>query len=393
MKCIRDWGSKLKIVFSGLGSKIKAIISTFFSIVGFLLAIGEGVDSIFECRDILDCYKNYIVWWIIGIALVSIIINRNRLKHTTKICGATDVSITINVGSVFRGKGAVIVPTNSTFDTTMVDDFISPDSVQGQYQLKYYKGKPEELDKLIKVGLSEEDQYKLLRDRTKTNNKQYPIGTVCRILGEKTAYFLADSNINKNGIPDQEDVSDICIALTKLWDSLCEIGNKEPYFIPLLGTGKARVRNATKDEIVRLIVTSFLAAVRDKNITDSLVICVHPNDYKDIDWDGLCEYIDYQCKYSNIIPSINKIEGRKEKAEVLNEAELPQDVITKGMQEIIDLLRCEKLTCQQITVKTGITMSTTRKRLDQLMDCGALDVSGTPGKRLYSLRKEFLEKI
>lgn len=125
-----------------------------------------------------------------------------------------------------------------------------------------------------------------------TNLNQYPIGTVARIsYGRKRAYFLAEADINEEGIPINTDASNIVLALVSLWDYLIEHGNQEYYSIPLLGTGRAGVGNLSREDIIKEIVLSFIMASKDKKITENLIICIHPCDFEKIDWDEVCEYL------------------------------------------------------------------------------------------------------
>ena len=290
------------------------IIAMFFTIIGFLVAVGEAVEEIFGLKEIFNFYReNAIVISIIAF-LIAIKSKYDCLESRFVISGSPDVSITLKVCNALRNSGAIIIPTNSTFDTNMDDEFISKKSLQGQYQIKYFKNNLQELDQLIYTSL-EGIKYVNLKDGRKTKTKQYSIGTVSKISGDnvkKRAYFLADSDINPNGKPIDVDVSDLTNALIGLWDYLCDDGNLENYSIPLLGTGKAGVKNASRDDVVKEIVLSFLAATREHKITENLIICIHPKDFEKIHWDDLCEFIKYQCLYSYNSKETTKV-GKKEK--------------------------------------------------------------------------------
>ena len=55
---------------------------------------------------------------------------------TVRITDSPDVTISLQICDALKTKDAVIIPTNTTFDTKMDDEFISAGSIQGQYQLR-----------------------------------------------------------------------------------------------------------------------------------------------------------------------------------------------------------------------------------------------------------------
>jgi hypothetical protein len=48
-------------------------------------------------------------------------------------------------------------------------------------------------------------------------------------------------------------------------------------------------------------VRTFVVAAREMNVSENLIICVHPSDFanKNLHWDDLCDYLRYTCKYVN----------------------------------------------------------------------------------------------
>ena len=59
----------------------------------------------------------------------------------------------IVIGDLLKQNASIIVPTNSTFDTKIENDFISLKSVQGQVQDIYFKNNLQTLDILLSEGL------------------------------------------------------------------------------------------------------------------------------------------------------------------------------------------------------------------------------------------------
>lgn len=402
MKYIKNLGFKLIISTKRLKKRLISIVTDVFAVVGVLLMIAEAAAEIYDYQGIFEFYRKNI-WWISGAIVVGCIWkNWDRLTKKVNIKDSPDVSITIKVCNALANEGALIIPTNTTFDTVMDDSFISVESVQGQYQNKYFKGDKgkEELDRLISTGLKDKNSKKL-KDGRKTKIDRYPIGTVCRISKkDKRAYFLADSDINKNGIPLDSDIEDVSNALVCLWNTLTDIGNTEPYSIPLLGTGRARVKDASRDDVVQQIILSFLAATKDHKITESLTVCIHPKDFENVDWDGLCEFLEYQSRYSNIRPVDRNPGGIPEKTpdivmykgeyEItdsdesdLSSTEARGQNLTEREQIMVSLLTGNKMDRRELSAAMGLSMASTNSMLKKLIQAQIVDVKGTEARQLF----------
>lgn len=398
MKCISNWASKFKYSLIRLKKNAWAVIGNTFAIAGVLLTIAEGADEIFDYHKLFELYKDYFLP-ILGVALlVSVIKNWDRLQFEIQVADSPDVTVVLKVGDALRNKGAVIIPTNTTFDTEMKDDFISVGSLQGQYQLKYFKGKTSELDTLIDEGLKDK-KFVPIKDGRKSKTKRYPIGTVCKLNGaSKRAYFLADSDINKNGIPIDVETTDITEALFGLWENFNSIGNMETYSIPLLGTGKAGVNDASRDDVIKQILVTFLAATKEHKITEKLVICVHPNDYEKIHWDELCEYIKYQCQFANVRPSQRNQRGKAEKtpkqivlrADETNDAEIGDEHIeaaantfSEKERMLINLLTGNEMKRADIAAALGLSLASTTRILTRLENSDRILSKGSARAKVF----------
>lgn len=402
-RCINSLASKLSISAKRLGKRLVKIINDIFAVIGVIVMVAEAASEIFGYSGLFEFYKNRFGWIISAIVIGCIWKNWDRLKMTVRIVDSPDVTISLQICDALKGKDAVIIPTNTTFDTKMDDEFISAGSIQGQYQLKYFKNKLSDLDKLITDGLNGKD-YITLNDGRSSKNKRYMIGTVCRI-NEKSrrAYFLADSDINAKGIPIDVDASDISMSLVSLWDTLAIEGNQEPYRIPLLGTGKARAKDASRNEIVREIVLTFLAATKEHKITESLTICIHPRDFDKIDWDALCEFVKYESQYTNIKPMFSKPSGLEEKTpsvvklkdeEIVDDTseDIPGHVVVPHLQKpflsekeklMITILQGNEMKKSEVAAAMGLTMNATTRILSKLQSAGLVQSKGGARNIIY----------
>jgi len=131
--------------------------------------------------------------------LISIIINLQKLTFHYFIKDK-DIKIKLVIGDLFKQNGDIVIATNSTFDTTMNNDFISKNSIQGRLALRYYN-KIEHLDgEIAQVlkGITPKDT--LTREKSKC--KRYEIGTIIKLNHKNfKSYWVALSDVNEFGKP------------------------------------------------------------------------------------------------------------------------------------------------------------------------------------------------
>lgn len=165
---------------------------------------------------------------------------------------------------------AIVIPTNTTFDTIMDDEFISVKSIQGQFQKKYYGYNFSELNNSIKSSLDQSyaNSFIVLQNRTKTNNKRYDIGTVAKVTQRgQHFYFLAVADISPTGKPENVTMQNMTKALVGLWDFLSKEGHNEPITIPVIGTGRGGLRDGTLEDVVHESVFSFITKTQDEFVS------------------------------------------------------------------------------------------------------------------------------
>ncbi len=297
---IRDWGYKCRFVVKNTLKKWIQVIGTILSILGALLTVAECVLRMFNTNVIYEWMHKYVFFIIMMCIILSFCMNKVRLKYEYTLRGS-DIKVTLQIADVLEVVGAVVIPTNTTFDTLMEDEFISINSVQGQFQKKFFDNNLHTLDELLEKGL-EGVNYEML-ERKGSKQKRYPLGTVCKVTFNGTHfYFVAIADINQYGKPVNTSFQNIQVALEGLWNQLELRGHIENLCIPLIGTGKAGIKDVTREKVIREIIFSFVVFSKEKKITEKLVICVHPLDLeqKDLNMLELDEYLKYMCRYRYI---------------------------------------------------------------------------------------------
>lgn len=209
-----------------------------------------------------------------------------------------DVTIHITIGDMFSMRGALIVGSNTTFDTRIANELIAANSVQGIFTKRYYAGESQ-LDQELSAALVGYPSTEL-SDRRVGKTRRYAHGTCARLNPKDcTAYFVAIADINEHGTASSH-IEALKDSLSSLWVFIGTRGTKEPLVIPILGTGFSRL-SQTREEIVHEIIRSFIAACSERTFADSLTIAIAPQDVvkHGISLDCLGAFLAHECRYAS----------------------------------------------------------------------------------------------
>lgn len=180
----------------------------------------------------------------------------------------------------------------------MDGEYISPNSVQGRFQLKYFKKNINGLDSLINESLGKQEVKGEIASDCFGSTTKYTIGTVAKIdYKKKHFYFVAINDVNEYGKPIGQSIGNVNAALTAVTYAIKRIGHCDTLCIPLLGSGRAAIQEATKENVFQKTVDCFIQS-NDK-LVSKLIIFVNPKDYLDekIDLNRMEKYLDYKCEF------------------------------------------------------------------------------------------------
>ena len=243
------------------------------------------------------CKRYWMILILIG-TITSFVKNHEKVSYKSKVKD-DDLQVEVEVNDLFSIKASsYVIPTNTYFRTIMEAEYVSKNSVQGAFQLKYFAKNMNELDKLIANSL--EQQGVIGEDSSDIHGpvKQYPVGTVAKVdVRGKHFYFVAINDVNKYGKPINQTYHNVDIALKGLLNAILLFGHCDDIATPLMGTGKAAIREATLENVVKETVNIFVDS-KDK-IARKLTICISPKDYLEdkMDLKRIGKYIDYKCEF------------------------------------------------------------------------------------------------
>ena len=246
------------VLFSRTGAE------SVFSIFGGIYLVVEILD--FFKVYTRDEYGSWAFLVFLVIAIIGSILLRPPKKSVSVMMPGGDCSIEVRVGDIFDVSGAIMVSSNTNFEADVASGNIAPDSLQGQFTSKYFIGNQDDLIQQIHNRTAELE-----------NGPPYPIGTTIPITTHgKTFYFTAMANLNEQGNASttREYVKD---ALAGLWKHVREAGELQELAVPVIGTGRGRLR-VTRKTMISIISDSFVKASEEGKITDKLIIVVPPND-------------------------------------------------------------------------------------------------------------------
>lgn len=301
---MKSWGYRIILkYFAPISRNPIQYISCAFALLGAFYTLVEIEQGVFGSEILLMIFRNNIIIIILSIIFISIFLYRDKLEFSAFL-GRKDDKITLKMSNLFKMRDtAIVIPTNTTFDTTMNNDFISEKSIQGQFQKKFYGVDFAELDKALQYSLDEQypNEYIELDDRKQTKRKRYSIGTVAKVTKEKTHYyFLAVADISKSGRPENVTMQNLTQALVNLWNYLSKEGHSESVAIPVIGTGRAGLKDGNIEDVVHETIFSFALAMQEEFVAKGLTVCIYPPTLRNanVTWDDLCNYLKLQCCFA-----------------------------------------------------------------------------------------------
>lgn len=297
--------NRLKLLRKSLAGEmntLQAVWKVIYTAIGY---VSSFFASTVLLKDLTGCVKLEMWtkdhWQIIVIAglVISCIHNRKKINCCKKVSNC-DMQIAISVKDIFSNRAAnsFVIPTNTFFRTKLNGEYISPNSVQGRFQLKYFKKNANDLDRLINESLNKQGASGEITSDCFGSTMKYPVGTVAKVDHKgKHFYFVAINDVNQYGKPIGQTVENVSVALGAVTDAIKRMGHYDTLCIPLLGSGKAAIQEATKENVFQQTVNRFVQS-NDK-LTSKLIISVSPKDYLDgkIDLNRMEKYLDYKCEF------------------------------------------------------------------------------------------------
>lgn len=297
---MKNLAYKIKFIFSNPVNIIFNIIKKIVSFLGTIVTLFGILDTIYKNNFHINFLLNYIYWFLLFFFVISFLLSIKWIPKINYNINGTDSYLAIKVGDICNEKGSIIISTNTSFVTLMKDDMISPKSVQGAFQNKFFKDNLSELDKLIADGLTEYHCDSSLKIKnSKKKYPVYPVGTVSKIRqNNRNVYFLGLNDINSDGQNKNRNPNDFYTAIDKLWLYIRHKGNTEEASIHLIASGRAGIKEFTKEFALKEIIKSYIGQVQNYKILTKLTIYIYPTDLKSINIKKMKKIVENQCLFA-----------------------------------------------------------------------------------------------
>ncbi len=274
------------------GFSVARAVTALLSSLGTLWT-ATAVTSYFWPSAVGWIRAQWILFALIGVAL-AVWQNRPRVKVSCRLAGR-DVGIEIRVADMFSLPGALVIGSNVSFDTDAA--LISPKSVQGQFTAKFYDSVPH-LDGDLSAALAGITSTSAAPSK-KGKKAIYPVGTTVHVAPkERRAYFAAIATLNDHGVANGS-FDELKTSLPMLWEYVATKGGEfEALVVPVLGSGYSRLTQP-REEIIRAIVDSFVAACASSRPTEKMTIVIPFKDFyeHEVDLIELERYVQHVCRY------------------------------------------------------------------------------------------------
>lgn len=289
--------------------EFKPLVKRFLGIVGGYELMSRIVVKAFPELSVgmARCFhfENWLFVTIITCAAIYSIYKFFPKCKVSSVIQGTDVHVEIAVQELLKQQGDLAITYNTTFDTHSVNGFVKKGSLQWDFQHKFFP-ELEDLDAQIVASLMNEPVETIFKQRKKSNQKRYAVGTVAHIaLGGSSgrhAFLLALSNSHPEG-GSVASMASVQKGVASLWQRVSAFGPVKDLSVPVFGTGQAGVKDSAMI-VIKEIVRSFVAASRNDRIVNNLKVCIHPKDFRRmrIDFYELERFSDVVCSQQVPVP-------------------------------------------------------------------------------------------
>jgi hypothetical protein len=188
-------------------------------------------------------------------------------------------AVVVMTGDLFSQEDAnLVVGFSDTFDTnTDRNIVISSESVQGMLLHRLYDGDRDRLDRELRTALARVPKVAVEPRSAKPRGKltRYPVGTVATLHHATRRIFAVAYSRMSNDLMARSSMDMLNAGLANLWDAVYRQGQLKPVAMPLVGSGLSRTE-ASHDELLAVIVGSFLERARTRYLGPELRIVIQP---------------------------------------------------------------------------------------------------------------------
>ncbi|CAC9989192.1 hypothetical protein [uncultured Gammaproteobacteria bacterium] len=277
----------------------KSIIVDFVSYIGLFWLVVD-MASYSTDGNIDSITKSIWLFVIVFLVLLAISIIKNKPKTTFAYqLRDKDNFIEVRVGDAFKNEGSLVIPFNDCFDVSLGGNVKKAKSLQNKLITEFYSEKEEHLAS---------DIFK----ETGSTLLPHEIGTTIEVEQNGKLFYLLVNSRKKQNNRVESSVDDFLLSLSKLWTYIAlESGYNSVVTIPLISTSHGRITNINRATAIKEIIESYIDASKSHNVSDRLIISIHPNDLikGNINLDDIDDFLKFSCQHYKITTFSDKPEG------------------------------------------------------------------------------------
>jgi hypothetical protein len=204
-------------------------------------------------------------------------------------------AVIVMTGDLFAQHDANLVAGFcDTFDTdTDRNIIISSESTQGVLLHQVYRGDRDQLDRDLRAALAHVAKVAVEARSVKPRGKlsRYPVGTVATLHHPTRRVFAVAYSRMGNDLMAQSSLPMLQDSLKNLWEAVYLHGQLKTMAMPLIGSGLSRT-GAGDEDLLSMIVTSFVTSARECYLGPELRIVIPPAVFDMIDVPGVLRAVD-----------------------------------------------------------------------------------------------------
>jgi DNA-binding SARP family transcriptional activator len=204
-------------------------------------------------------------------------------------------AVVVTAGDLFAQDDAhLVVGFTDTFDTSTDQDIvISSASVQGQLTRRLYGGDRERLDRALRGALRHITPAGTETRAAKRRGKltRYPLGSVAVLHHTGRCVFAVAYSRMGNDLVAGSSRTALRLGLEGLWGAVHRHGQRKPVAVPLIGAGLARVDPMRREELLTMVIESFVENSRRRLLAPELRIVVRPEELAEIEISEVADFL------------------------------------------------------------------------------------------------------
>lgn len=206
------------------------------------------------------------------------------------------LTLVVRRGDLFEQDDAnLAIGFGDTFDTATENDVvISRMSVQGQLLERLYGGDRERLDTELRRALRGVTPLgrETVQDKPKGKRTRYAVGTVVPLPMNGRRVFAFVHCRQGLDLVTHSTAAELRLSLDRLWQSMRTYGMLRPVAIPLAGSGLSRVTELSREQLMIMIIDTFIKNSRDERLTSELRIVIRPSDMERIRMSDVARFVE-----------------------------------------------------------------------------------------------------